>query len=57
MRRSQDTQERSMRVGHLVLRLIGLQGAVDNGKDHRVVGKLHTEVHLQSGGISGPSPC
>lgn len=46
MHRAQDTRERSMKGGHLVLRLMGLQGAVDNGKDHRAVGKLHTEVHL-----------
>lgn len=57
MCRSQDIQERSMKVGHLVLRLMGLQGAADNGKDHRTAGKLHREIHLQSGGISGPSPC
>lgn len=44
-----------MKVEHLVLRLIGLQGAVDNGEDDYAVGKLHTEV--QSGGIYGPSPC
>lgn len=57
MCRSQDTRERSMKVGHLVLRLMGLQGAANNGKDRRAVGKPHTEVHLQSGDISGPCPC
>jgi len=46
-----------MKVGHLVLRLMGLQGAADNGKDHHADRKMHTEVHLQSGGFSGPSPC
>lgn len=45
-----------MKVGHLVLRLMSLQDAVDNSKDHCAVAKLHTELHLKSGGFSRPSP-
>lgn len=57
MCRPQDTVERSMKVGHFVLRLMGLQGGADNNKNHCAASKWHTEAHFQSGGISRPSPC
>lgn len=57
MCRSHDTRERSVKVGHPVLRLMGLQGAVDNGKDCCAASKLCVEIHLQTRGISAPSPC
>lgn len=57
MCRPRDTVERSMKVGHFVLRLMSFQGGSDNSKDHCAASKWHTEAHFQTGGISRPSPC